>query len=532
MISEKALRIVYDAQKRVIERNNPLLETLPEWVKGWRPAQVDAIKKIIAAFDEVDVVVLDAPTGTGKTLIAESVRRLMNVDALYVCNSKHLQDQFAEDYNYANVLKGRSNYTPTSAAGEWELATCADCSRDKCTLCADIASCPYTLAKERALTSPLAVVNTAYALREWSGQYSSFSGRGLVIMDEADTLEKELMNYVQVEITAGRCRKYGLREPDKVTVASSWGEWFDYAIKRLGGKRDQLHGDSLQSTRERSYLTRLLANLRRIAPDIEDGWVYTGKNGAVSFKPVRVDAVGRGALWKHGRKFLLMSATIVSAGSLMESLGGGTFCSINVPSSWPIENRRIKVLPAANMSRKADADGSQSQTLARALLSIIVRHRSEHMLVHCVSYQLAQYLHGELDGRCRALGVECSTYTGSDGKSDALARFREPGGHVLFAPSMDRGVDLPDDLCRVIVIAKMPYPYLGDRQVSARMHSKGGQVWYNIQTVRSVIQMTGRGVRHKDDWCVSYVLDSQFEALWGRARSLFPQWWTEALQWS
>lgn len=126
----------------------------------------------------------------------------------------------------------------------------------------------------------------------------------------------------------------------------------------------------------------------------------------------------------------------------------------------------------------------------------------------------------------------CSTYSGSDGKADALAGFRDGEGHLLIAPSMDRGVDLPDDQCRVIVIAKVPYPYLGDRQVSARLYSKGGQVWYNVQTVRSIVQMTGRGVRHSEDWCVGYILDSQFRELWGRARGLFPKWWVDGLEWT
>jgi Rad3-related DNA helicase len=96
---------------------------------------------------------------------------------------------------------------------------------------------------------------------------------------------------------------------------------------------------------------------------------------------------------------------------------------------------------------------------------------------------------------------------------------------------LDRGVDLPDEQCRVVIIAKVPYPYLGDRQVNARLHSKGGQVWYNVQTVRSIVQMTGRGVRHEDDWCVSYIIDSQFNNLWSRGRGLFPLWWKEAMEW-
>jgi Rad3-related DNA helicase len=46
------------------------------------------------------------------------------------------------------------------------------------------------------------------------------------------------------------------------------------------------------------------------------------------------------------------------------------------------------------------------------------------------------------------------------------------------------------------------------------------------------VQMTGRAVRSKDDWCVSYILDAQFpNNLWKKASSLFPDWWSESLDW-
>lgn len=528
MTSDKTLQLINDARNRAISRVNPKLQDLPSWASNFRPHQIVAVKSIMAAFEDNDVVVLDAPTGTGKTLIAETVRRLLNVRALYVCSSKHLQDQFADDYDYAAVLKGRTNYVPAGAVADWAGATCGDCGGDNCSLCEDAASCPYTMAKTRALAEPLAVVNTAYALTEWNSPYSVFSGRGLVIADEADTLEGEMLRYVGVEIGRARCMRYGLSEPAKVTVAASWREWMDSAVPRLVTKRRNVQGNSLRAVREKAYLTRLIGKLKGIAPQLEDGWVYTGKNGNISFKPIRVDELGERTLWRHGRKWLLMSATIISAGDLLTNLGyEANWAAVNVPSVFPKQNRPVIVQPSADMSRKAN----ESTALVRTLLPILGKHRSEHVLLHCVSYQLAEYLHGELVGRCGEIGMGCSTYTGSDGKADALARFGEQGGHLLIAPSLDRGVDLPDEQCRVVIIAKVPYPYLGDRQVNARLHSKGGQVWYNVQTVRSIVQMTGRGVRHEDDWCVSYIIDSQFNNLWSRGRGLFPLWWKEAMEW-
>jgi Rad3-related DNA helicase len=96
---------------------------------------------------------------------------------------------------------------------------------------------------------------------------------------------------------------------------------------------------------------------------------------------------------------------------------------------------------------------------------------------------------------------------------------------------MDRGIDLPDDECRFIIIVKVPFPDLGDRQVSARFYSGGfGKQWYAWQTACSIVQMTGRAVRHETDFADSYILDRQFERFYGQHNSLFPQWWKDSLK--
>src|SRR3954469_13833711 len=85
---------------------------LPSWANVLRPAQRQAIDQVMASFSLGNqVVLLDAPTGSGKTLIAEMVRRAKGVRySTYVAHSKSLQDQFLRDFKYARVLKGRTNY--------------------------------------------------------------------------------------------------------------------------------------------------------------------------------------------------------------------------------------------------------------------------------------------------------------------------------------------------------------------------------------------------------------------------------------
>ena len=50
-------------------------DSLPEWVREIRPHQRDAVDQAIEEFEAgKKCVVIDAPTGSGKTLIGELVR--------------------------------------------------------------------------------------------------------------------------------------------------------------------------------------------------------------------------------------------------------------------------------------------------------------------------------------------------------------------------------------------------------------------------------------------------------------------------
>ena len=45
-----------------------------------------------------------------------------------------------------------------------------------------------------------------------------------------------------------------------------------------------------------------------------------------------------------------------------------------------------------------------------------------------------------------------------------------------------------------------------------------------------VMQMTGRGVRHQNDHCDTYILDSQFIGLLARTHHYIPKWWVESIK--
>jgi Rad3-related DNA helicase len=188
--------------------------------------------------------------------------------------------------------------------------------------------------------------------------------------------------------------------------------------------------------------------------------------------------------------------------------------------------------PIANVTFKDIKEGEAVDDLAYAIQAILLKHPKDRVLIHTVSYNLTELLSYQLRrGKYQVPGRNIVTYSEGRDRHRALQQYRDVPGSVLLAPSMERGIDLPGDMCRVQIIAKVPFPSLADRQVSARMRmGNEGSTWYAVQTVRDMVQMCGRGMRYADDQCTTYILDKQFASnLWKKHRSLFPEWFRVAV---
>ena len=54
----------------------------------------------------------------------------------------------------------------------------------------------------------------------------------------------------------------------------------------------------------------------------------------------------------------------------------------------------------------------------------------------------------------------------------------------------------------------MPFPdNLADKRI--RLRTNADEDWYNYKTALSLVQTYGRGMRHENDYCVTYFIDSR-----------------------
>ena len=502
---------------------------LPEKFTEFRENQLEVAAKIAASTKYC--YMLDSPTGTGKSIIAATTQRILGENVAYLCTTKQLQDQLLHDFPYARTLKGRGNYPCLKFKNMYPRITAEECSNKENDSCDFLSTCPYMVAKREALAAPLAVLNTSYFLTE-ANYVGTFSDQELVIVDEADTLEDLLMSFVDVTITQKQLDMLKLDPPKYKTKFESWVEWANGAVgilkPRLASIRRDLEGSwattDFDLMKEEKRLSRLLSKLTFFVHEVDKNWIWYPQEQQWSFKPVWIAKYSENTFWKHMKKVLMMSATILDYMQISRNVGLDVMkvAYKALPSTFPKENRPVYLDYVGIVTNKTMVEALPK--LVQKVRSIMEQHPNDKILVHCVTYKIRDYLAQFLDKN------RIMTHSTFD-RVDVLEAFKKsPQPKVLLSPSMDRGVDLPGDECRVVVITKCPYPDLGDPQISKRVHaSRDGNTWYAHKTTSKIIQMAGRGVRSKTDYADTYILDEKFDQLYAENKRMFPAWFREAI---
>lgn len=147
---------------------------------------------------------------------------------------------------------------------------------------------------------------------------------------------------------------------------------------------------------------------------------------------------------------------------------------------------------------------------------------SNGIIVHnCTSYKIADYLYKNI--KSNRLLIHNS------GNRMEVFKTHIEGSEptILLSPSFTEGIDLIGELGRFQIIAKVPFLYLGDYYVRAKMKKVPG--WYEWNTVKTIIQSSGRSIRNQDDHAVTYVLDSDWNYFFHKNKYLFPKWFSDAI---
>lgn len=485
--------------------------------KDFRPHQQSAIEHIIES--EKSVVVIQAPTGSGKSLIG-AVAAAYYYDSTYLTGTKVLQDQIVDDFPEFALLKGRGNYP--CVAFESEGRMCDACPYlDPKSDCEMFGECVYIKQRDWVASQPMRILNYSYFLHEsyFTGKNSKFSSPMLLVCDEADTLEHQLLSFIQLQITGEQLDRFKLDKPKDNWVTEDYKSWmvetYYYLVTLLRST------PSMNERRLKALMS--MTGKFGLAVEVYDGsWITDYKVDDAGyeswvFKPIWMSKALTDRFFRShaGQKTVLMSATFPALDIYAKCIGipEEDMDFFEIPTTFDVKRRPIYFDPIADMGYKSlEAEFPQ---MVAGIKAILKKHSTEKGLIHTNSYKLANMIYG-IDKR-RMISHN------SKNREETLDFFKTSNDPlVLVSPSMERGVSLNGDETRFIIVAKTPFANLKDPQISKRLKTFSvGRRWYEAVTAQTMEQQAGRGMRSKDDRCVVYFLDTHSQRLYLKHPNMF-----------
>lgn len=517
-------------------------------------------------------VVIEGPTGIGKSAINVTVPRVLGViaqdqreienhfgvsishlqdgSAFYTTPQKSLRNQLAEDQDlepFVSMLKGRRDYTCGSSG-----SNCQECpiKADIQQSCRDEPNCTYWNEKSGSIKSHIAVITFAMQIidnylppADMNG-ILSFKDRDLVIVDEGHNSESQsasLFAGFTLSPWAMPPKVYG-DAGDKVDSDADRFEDVEMLVEEIRMRASRF----VTEHEEDPHMNALVEECENIIRKIEyaqqthrdgEAWVTNvepvqrrnsnGKTQKIQIKPVRVNDFLADFVWSRGRRSLITSATIPFRGNISKwakRIGiDDQVKFISKKTPFPEEHRLIHLNTMVGPMDSNNEDENWPDAM-KQIKEISSHHEDENGVIHCVSYSRGKRV-------ADSLGRSNIVLDKADKETDAMmTKWQNSDKDIFVSPSVTEGVDLHTDKARWQVLLKVPYGYLGDSRVKYLCFEEKEWGWYTEEAAIDIIQAVGRAVRgpEPEEAASFYVIDEKFDDVMYQTNP--PEYFVEAVR--
>jgi len=551
-----------------------------DWWPSYRTHQREAVVESLHHLyvDDKDVVTLSAPTGAGKSLILHGIMAVIadvfNRQSFFTTPLNALIDQVDDDefvQDHVLTLKGKNNYQcvhPQDRGAPVDSAVCQRVDDFECEYKDrphTEGGCPYYGRKKVGLAHPELVTNLSYLMANSMIPESvdtKFDPRELLVIDECQSIEDFALQFVEVTVSDNSVPLVWdeIALPPATEDVEQLADWLrDEVLPPVQRELDkfermpELTEEQADNQESLQYFARKTNQLIR---DVEaNHWVANrevdGDDWSVEFKPIFIGRFLENYLWSQGQKVVLSSATIPKGGFLEEiGLDDRSVGRVEVPSTFPTERRPVYTDEAVGKMTMRQRDQTIPK-MANRIASLADHYWDEgnfRGFVHCHSYKIMERIYKNLprdvrartrmqdaDNREESLDDWLDAHVDEEGLRGGYTKYdddgRDTGGQVFLSVAMDEGISLDDWRARWQVIAKAAYPYMGPeaKRANYRMDELDDWTWYCGSAAINFQQAVGRGMRSKDDWCHTHVLDSSAAQMIERNEYLFEDWFLDAV---
>ena len=467
-----------------------------------RPGQIHTLTTLEQNWDKGDVFVVVLATGGGKSLIAETIMRWANSQGKRSCTvvpNNVLLEQYIKGNPKLQTLRAKEHYTCSTSSTELYRVSCdghSKMAKGKEKGKQFCKGCPYVAANRKVRAVPHYVVNT------WTYMAHKLH-QPVVVFDEAHSL----LGMVR-EFAGKRLWQKDVPYPYNLKTYKDLSSWIAKS-KKLYPQLEELDRD-LRRPKSFYLVEKATEPLR-------------GKmENCLKLLPIDTRNTPP-FLWPKGprgvQKVVLLSATISPQDIEQLGLAGRRVVWIESPAPIPAKQRPV-ISPSPGFRLGFDASKEELGRAAAEVDRLAHLHRHERGVIH-LTYGLMDAFMPLLseDTRKRLISHD------RENKTERYKAFLEgPSDSILFCAGLQEGIDLPGDLGRWQVIAKVPWPSLGEP--AWKYVAESDPVRYMWETMRVVLQASGRVCRGPEDYGITYILDRSFNNL---DMTLAPTWFREGL---
>lgn len=508
-----------------------------------RQLQVQAIDFALDTFlnKNKKYCILQLPTGVGKSHIAVTVAQYLHTVKsswkTYILSTMlFLQDQYKKQFPSCVNISARGNYLCTQYPG----STCAEMRWiHKYTTIQPCQSCVFQNLKHRFANNHCSITNTAFFMSNIQYNQEFITKRKLLVIDQCHTLQEQIIKYKGLQLQYNLLHtQYGYRQSDWISQKQDIMTWVSTKFKvwlqdKKRSFESTLSNSSLNFNKSKvvdiskkyDFLDKLLCQLNRMLSTYSPmRWVLQSNidNKVVKFTPLYAYDYSEQVMFSRGEHVLFMSGTILNKDSYCKALGiPKSQCQfLSVDSPFPIQNRPIFILNSGSMSKKNLLSSIDDVVLD--INKILKLHSGQKGIIHVSSHKLASLIVQRVKSK-RLIIVQ-----DFNNRNEMLSHhFDSTSDTVLISPSLMQGLDLKDQLSRFQIIAKVPYPNLGDKYISIKKQRVTN--WYAYQTAKVLVQSYGRSIRSENDYAVTYILDTDVNNMFKYHWNLFPKYFKEAI---
>lgn len=495
-----------------------------------RPIQTQLLRQLTE--DRPKLAMVEAPTGIGKSALALAYGELVDSKITTVLTATiSLQEQYEREFYDMVVFKGRGNYECENGLSAAE-GVCMSRPGYRC-------DSDYYVMRREVEGARRVAANYAVYLNHLF--YSRLDRKpDLLVCDEGHRLLDILTQFETVKLDDGLCRKLKVIGDgwESLDAARAWAvECGGFIIR---GMQDAI----INGDRKAKLWVQLHRQATSILASTED--YITLRTGEVLEAAPLWPRRAAQALFRSAHSVLIQSATLYGGHTLADLLGlhsqlgsnsqPSEYTFYTVPSPFNPARWPTRFRPVVSLSKRSTE--AEWGRMAEVVHDYVHRYSNVKGVIHVAAKAQVSRVMAKVQGCSECAGRvltpdDRTKGSGSHRQSRAglVRRFKgAPPGVWLCHYSMGEGESFDDNTARIQLIAKVPYPDLGDKLTRLRSEEPGvGRRMYAAMTLSKIAQTAGRVMRHEGDFGETIILDGSFRRLWQWHKDLAPTWFHDVL---